>query len=78
MAAFRSLTAERLPLDPFIVAAANARVAKSPDGKGRVANTDLPLHLYEWSQSSQDGIEVSGIRSVSDLESRDVPTVRVL
>lgn len=78
MATFRSLAADRFPFKSFTDAAANSRGPKSPDGKRGTANTDLPLHLYEWSQSSQDGIEVSGIQSVSELESRDVPTVRVL
>jgi len=78
MAAFRSLTANRLPLEPYIVAAASGRSAKPPDGRGRITNTALPLHLYEWSQSSQDGVEVSGLTSVSNLEARDVPTIRVV
>jgi hypothetical protein len=77
MATFRSLTADRLPFEPYS-AVANGCNAELPSGNGRVANTDLPLHLYEWSQSSQDGVEVSGIRSVSDLETRGIPTVRVL
>lgn len=78
MAAFRSLVADRLPLEPYIIAAKNSHNAKSPDGKGQVDNNDVPLRLYEWSQSRQDGIEVSDIKSVSDLEARDVPTVRVV
>jgi hypothetical protein len=78
MAAFRSLTANRLPLEPYIVASGSRRGIKPRDGKGQIANTALPLHLFEWSQSSQDGVEVSGITSVSDLDARDVPTVRVV
>jgi hypothetical protein len=77
MAAFRSLTADRLPFKPYSVAANDCNT-KLFSRKGRVGNADLPLHLYEWSQSSQDGVEVSGIRSVSDLEARDIPTVRVV
>lgn len=78
MAAFRSLAADRSPLKSFTTAAANSDGPKLPDGKRRTASSDLPLHLYEWSQSSQDGIEVSSVQSVSELETRDVPTVRVL
>ena len=76
MAAFRSLTADRQPYEPFKLAAQNR--GEFIDGKRKTAGTELPLHLFEWSQSSQDGVEVRNVQSVSELEARDVPTVRVL
>ncbi|KAF3036729.1 hypothetical protein E8E12_007981 [Didymella heteroderae] len=46
MAAFRSLTADRLPLEPFVIAAAQGRNAKSSEEKGLFVNDELPLHLF--------------------------------
>ncbi|KAF1923809.1 uncharacterized protein M421DRAFT_74461 [Didymella exigua CBS 183.55] len=77
MAAFRSLTADRQTFEPFKLAA-RTRSARSIDEKSKSASTELPLHLFEWSQSNQDGVEVKNVRSVTDLEARDVPTVRVV
>lgn len=77
MAAFRSLTADRQPFKPFELAAQNCST-RLINEKSKASRTELPLHLFEWSQISQDEVEVNDIRSVSELEARDVPTVRVL
>jgi hypothetical protein len=84
MAAFRSLTADRQPLEVFKSAASRNCGDKPVDrndkivGNDKIDDTTLPLHLFEWSQSSQDGVETSNVRSVSELVARSVPTVRVL
>ncbi|KAH6642423.1 hypothetical protein C7974DRAFT_302739 [Boeremia exigua] len=76
MAAFRSLTADRNPLEAFKVTALRSCGPKSVLAK--TDGTDLPLHLFEWSQSSQDGVEISNVRTVTELEARDPATVRVI
>ena len=78
MAAFRSLTSDRKPLETFKLEASKAYNPKSIDAKSKDAGTALHLHLFEWSQSSQEGTENSNIRSVSELEARDPVTVRVV
>lgn len=77
MAAFRSLTADRQPLIDF-EKASTARASKSGDAQNRGSRDELDLHLFEWSESSQDGVEVSGVGSVSALETRTPATVRVM
>lgn len=76
MAAFRSLIADRQPLEAFKLQASRCSNSKSSlfDNKA----SEIPLHLFEWSQSSQDGTEVSNVRSVDALEARDPATVRVM
>lgn len=76
MAAFRSLTADREPLEAFKLAASKRSPPKSPSVQ--TDSTALPLHLFEWSQSSQDGVEISDVRSVADLEAREPATVRAM
>ncbi|KAJ4987546.1 hypothetical protein SVAN01_07003 [Stagonosporopsis vannaccii] len=76
MAAFRSLTADREPLEPFKLAALRGSFPKL--ASAQTDNTELSLHLFEWSQSSRDGVEVSDVRSVADLEARDPVSVRVI
>ncbi|KAJ4357070.1 hypothetical protein N0V95_002808 [Ascochyta clinopodiicola] len=78
MAAFRSLTADRQPLQNFEWEASRGQSSKSLDAKSRLSDVKLPLHLFEWSQGSQDGLEVSDISSVSELEAREPATVRVI
>ncbi|KAJ8111521.1 hypothetical protein OPT61_g5900 [Boeremia exigua] len=76
MAAFRSLTADRRPLEAFKAQASRAGNPKL--GCSDTNTSSLPLHLFEWSQNSQDGVEISNVRSVTDLEARDPATVRVV
>ena len=78
MAAFRSLTANSEPLDHFKNEALKSCGPKSVDSKSQKGDIKLPLHLFEWSQDSQDGKEISNIESVSKLSSRDPATVRVV
>ncbi|KAH7392943.1 hypothetical protein BKA66DRAFT_547318 [Pyrenochaeta sp. MPI-SDFR-AT-0127] len=73
MASFRSLTADRRPLEEF-----KAKVPKSVPGKRDASNANIPLHVFEWSQSTPDGVEISGLRSVEELESRSQGVVRVI
>lgn len=76
MAAFRSLTSDREPLEAFKLAA--FRSYNSEQNLFKANDTDLPLHLFEWSQASQDGVEIMDVRSVTDLEARNPSTVRVV
>jgi len=76
MAAFRSLTADREPLELFKLEALRGRPLNPTPAQAN--STDLPLHLFEWSQSSQDGVEISDVKSVNHLEARDPVTVRVM
>lgn len=78
MAAFRSLTADRQPLEDFKSGASKLRSPTSKDAKSGDSSSTLPLHLFEWSQSSQDGVEIENIDCVSKLEARDPATVRVM
>jgi hypothetical protein len=73
MAAFRSLTANREPLENFEALSPKVIYAKS-----KSPSAALPLHLFEWSQSNQDGKEISNLKSVPELEARDPATVRVM
>ncbi len=76
MAAFRSLTSDKEPLKRFVLEA--FKCSKIVGADKRNAKSDLPLHLFEWSQSRQDGAEFGDVKSVSDLEARDAATVRVM
>ncbi len=76
MAAFRSLSADREPLKAFKLQASNSCSLNPFSSK--TYESELPMHIFEWSQSSQDGIEISNLRSVNDLEARDTATVRVM
>ncbi|KZM24597.1 uncharacterized protein EKO05_0008697 [Ascochyta rabiei] len=78
MATFRSMTANRQPLQDFDREVSRAYSSESLDAKSRLFDTTLPLHLFEWSQGSQDGLEISDIKSVSELEAREPATVRVI
>ncbi|KAF9701755.1 hypothetical protein EKO04_000282 [Ascochyta lentis] len=78
MAAFRSLTANRQPWQDFEYKALRGHSPESLDAKSRRSNVKLPLNLFEWSHGSQDGLEISDIKSVSELEARDPATVRVI
>jgi hypothetical protein len=73
MASFRSLTADTQPLEDFEKAVPKAKVVHTAP-----QNPALHVHLFEWSQSSQDGIESSGLKSIEELESQNTSTVRVL
>lgn len=73
MAYFRSLTADRRPLEEF-----KGKVPKPVAGKGDKSSPHIPLHVFEWSQNIPDGVEISGITSVEELESRSQGEVRVM
>lgn len=73
MRSFRSLTADRRPLEEF-----KARGFRSMPGKVSASSSNIPLHVFEWSQGSPNGTEISGLCSVQELESRSQGTVRVV
>jgi lysozyme family protein len=73
MASFRSLTADGQPLEDFRKAVPKANGIQTPP-----QTPSLHVHLFEWSQSSQDGTESSGLKSIEELESQNTSTVRVL
>jgi hypothetical protein len=73
MASFRSLTADTQPLEDFEKAVSKAKAVQTTP-----QNPALHVHLFEWSQSSQDGVESSGLKPIEELESQNTSTVRVL
>jgi hypothetical protein len=85
MSLLHSLTWSQKPLQEFR-AIAEPRVASgavhdiSEDQVAEASAPKLPLYVFEWDKSIQDGagIEIGGINSVADLAIRDLPQVRVV
>ncbi|KAF1831693.1 hypothetical protein BDW02DRAFT_649673 [Decorospora gaudefroyi] len=73
MASFRSLTANRGPLEEF-----RARIPRTVKTKEDTAHRNIDFHLFEWSGSHSQGRERSGLRSVEELEAESEGTVRVI
>ncbi|KAF2129100.1 hypothetical protein P153DRAFT_341599 [Dothidotthia symphoricarpi CBS 119687] len=73
MASFMSLTSDRLPLEAF-----KAKLPKITTAHHTPNNVEIPLHLFQWSESGNRGSEIGGIRSMTELETYSQPTVRIL
>jgi hypothetical protein len=65
MASFRSLTADRQPLNEF-----KSRASKITSG--------IDLHIFEWAENTTTGCERSGLRSAGELDAHSEGAVRVM
>lgn len=73
MASLRGLAADRQPLEEF-----KARARRFPEKQGDTSSAVIPLHLFEWSETAFHGHEITGLKSVEELETQSRGTVRVV
>ncbi|KAF2855237.1 hypothetical protein T440DRAFT_486207 [Plenodomus tracheiphilus IPT5] len=70
---FRSLAADHTPLDEFHFSIPEVKRAKRQG-----SDSYLPLHVFEWSESQSDGIEICDVRSVEKLLTQSQGSVRIV
>jgi hypothetical protein len=73
MSSFRSLSADRKPLDEFERRA--SLFAATPPG---ATSTGITLDLFEWRENGAQGVEKCDLKSVQELESKSEGAVRVM
>lgn len=73
MSSFRSLTADREPLEEF-----KRRASQFETKRLDATSTDLALNLYEWSDSTAYGVEKRGLESAQGFDSKSEGVIRVM
>ncbi|KAF1844803.1 uncharacterized protein K460DRAFT_285040 [Cucurbitaria berberidis CBS 394.84] len=73
MTSFRSLTADLRPLQEF-----EARIPRVFTKERDGGNSNIPLHVFKWSEGTPNGTEISGLKSVEELETQCQGTIRVI
>lgn len=73
MVACQDLLSSRRPLEDFRAAIPRTGLEKKDKG-----DSQLPLHLFEWSDGDQQGRETQGLRSIETLQRQNTAAARVM
>jgi hypothetical protein len=73
MSSFRSLTADRKPLDEF-----ERRASLFAATQRGATSTGITLDLFEWRENAAQGVDKCNLKSVQELESKSEGAVRVM
>ncbi|CAN9223523.1 unnamed protein product [Alternaria alternata] len=71
MSSFRSLTADRKPLDEF-----ERRASLLAAIQRGATSTGITLDLFEWRENAAQGVDKCGLKSVQELESESEGAIR--